>query len=64
MNKTLRTVRCPICRKETEWTPEARWRPFCSERCRMIDLGQWASEGWKIEGETSPAPDSPHEETD
>jgi endogenous inhibitor of DNA gyrase (YacG/DUF329 family) len=30
-----------------EWTPDNRWRPFCSERCKMIDLGAWASEEYK-----------------
>jgi len=31
-----------------EFTPRNKWRPFCSERCRMIDLGQWASESYRV----------------
>lgn len=34
-------VKCPTCGKPVEWSPEQRWRPFCSERCRLIDLGAW-----------------------
>ena len=40
-----------------EWTPQQRWRPFCSERCRLIDLGEWASNTRRI-----PVDDSPHED--
>ncbi|MBB1485469.1 DNA gyrase inhibitor YacG [Oceanospirillum sediminis] len=48
--KTL-TVNCPTCRCQIEWKPENQHRPFCSERCRLIDLGEWASESHKIAGE-------------
>ncbi|HZS12348.1 MAG TPA: DNA gyrase inhibitor YacG [Nitrospirales bacterium] len=41
------THRCPICRRETAWQ-DNRWRPFCSERCQLTDLGTWASEGYRI----------------
>lgn len=41
---------CPVCKKKTTWE-ENPWRPFCSERCKLIDLGKWASEGYKIPGE-------------
>lgn len=37
------TFACPTCQKPVEWNAEARWRPFCSERCRLIDLGAWFS---------------------
>ncbi|HSV18676.1 MAG TPA: DNA gyrase inhibitor YacG [Casimicrobiaceae bacterium] len=43
-----RTVRCPQCNALVEWTPDSRWRPFCSERCKMIDLGAWASGAYRI----------------
>lgn len=36
-------VNCPTCEKEVIWTPENKYRPFCSQRCRLIDLGEWAS---------------------
>ncbi|MCW5586842.1 MAG: DNA gyrase inhibitor YacG [Chromatiales bacterium] len=37
-------VACPTCGKKIEWTPAQKWRPFCSERCKMIDLGEWLAE--------------------
>ena len=43
-----KVVNCPRCRAAVEWIPENRHRPFCSERCRMIDLGTWASEGYRV----------------
>ncbi len=42
-------VACPTCGKEMEWDPENRFRPFCSERCKLIDLGKWANEEYRIE---------------
>lgn len=45
---TTRIVSCPKCGKPAEWSPANRFRPFCSERCRMIDLGAWASESYRI----------------
>lgn len=44
-------VACPHCGKPVEWSPASKWRPFCSERCRLIDLGQWFSEEHAIPGE-------------
>lgn len=41
---------CPTCKNTTTWE-ENPWRPFCSERCKLIDLGKWASEEYRIEGE-------------
>ncbi len=43
-----RKVACPICGKAAEYSPANPWRPFCSERCKLIDLGQWASERYRI----------------
>ena len=40
-------IRCPICKKKGEWE-ENLSRPFCSERCKMIDLGNWASEAYRF----------------
>lgn len=42
-------IRCPVCKQLTTWE-ENPWRPFCSERCRLIDLGAWASEEYRISG--------------
>ena len=54
-------VSCPICGAAVVWTSENRWRPFCSERCKLIDLGQWATEKYRVpvvpEPEENGAPD-------
>lgn len=50
MNKQ-RTVKCPTCGKTVEWSSDNPWRPFCSERCKLIDLGEWAEETHRIPGE-------------
>ena len=39
---------CPNCKKATSLGTDNEWRPFCSERCRMIDLGDWINESNKI----------------
>jgi endogenous inhibitor of DNA gyrase (YacG/DUF329 family) len=51
-------VDCPVCGRRTEYSPANRWRPFCSERCKLIDLGQWASDGYVIPGDP-PDPEEP-----
>lgn len=43
-----RIVRCPHCKGDSEWSPANPWRPFCSERCKMIDLGAWSSESYRV----------------
>jgi endogenous inhibitor of DNA gyrase (YacG/DUF329 family) len=40
-------VKCPTCRADTPWTGNP-YRPFCSERCQLIDLGAWTSERYRI----------------
>lgn len=59
MTKEMTVVLCPTCRKAVAWTPEARWRPFCSERCRLIDLGEWISERRRIPDPDDTASGSP-----
>jgi endogenous inhibitor of DNA gyrase (YacG/DUF329 family) len=44
------TVACPTCRAEVEWSDATPWRPFCSARCRGIDLGDWASNRFVVAG--------------
>lgn len=46
-------VACPTCQKETEWNTSNSFRPFCSERCKLIDLGEWANESRTIPGTPS-----------
>jgi len=41
-------VKCPTCQTEIEWDKNNAFRPFCSERCRLIDLGDWANETHRI----------------
>lgn len=43
-----RTVACPRCGARALFAPENRWRPFCSERCRIVDLGNWATEAYRV----------------
>ncbi|MCB1957994.1 MAG: DNA gyrase inhibitor YacG [Rhodocyclaceae bacterium] len=52
-----RMVKCPQCGQPALWAPDNRWRPFCSERCRQIDLGAWASDQYRVAG-SEPAGDS------
>jgi endogenous inhibitor of DNA gyrase (YacG/DUF329 family) len=44
-------VKCPHCGRSLEWSVANTWRPFCSERCKLIDLGAWFKEGHAIPGE-------------
>ena len=44
----VRVVNCPQCGKPVAWDIANRFRPFCSERCRVIDLGAWATESYRI----------------
>jgi endogenous inhibitor of DNA gyrase (YacG/DUF329 family) len=58
----MRAVRCPSCRQETAWTGNP-FRPFCSDRCRVLDLAAWADERYRIAGEPVPAePTTPGED--
>lgn len=45
---TPREVRCPECGRASLWSAENPWRPFCSQRCKQIDLGAWASESYRV----------------
>jgi len=44
-------VACPTCKKQVSWNEKALFRPFCSERCKLIDLGEWAAEEKVIPGQ-------------
>lgn len=43
-------VKCPTCEKAVAWKDDNECKPFCSQRCKLIDLGEWASEGHRIAG--------------
>lgn len=51
MTDAVRKVDCPQCGTPAPYHADNPWRPFCSERCRLIDLGEWASEGYQIAAE-------------
>lgn len=53
----VKTVRCPCCSGPSVYAPSNAFRPFCSERCKNMDFGAWASEGFKLpmeEADTDP----------
>lgn len=52
-----REVICPTCGKPALFSPENRFRPFCSERCKLIDIGAWASGAYVVPGQAEPLPD-------
>lgn len=43
-----RIVPCPTCGGDSVFEPSNLWRPFCSERCRLVDLGAWANEDFRV----------------
>ncbi|MBV5308859.1 DNA gyrase inhibitor YacG [Chromatium okenii] len=51
-------VNCPHCGKPVEWVATSIWRPFCSQRCRWIDFGDWIDERHRIVDQTAPSADS------
>jgi endogenous inhibitor of DNA gyrase (YacG/DUF329 family) len=51
---TARIVNCPTCKQGVKWTAANTNRPFCSDRCKLIDLGSWAAEDHRIPAETAP----------
>ncbi|HNA29368.1 MAG TPA: DNA gyrase inhibitor YacG [Thiobacillaceae bacterium] len=53
MAEKFTIVACPTCGKDVEWRPESLWRPFCSERCKLIDLGEWSTEKYRVPAESS-----------
>ena len=59
---TQAKVNCPRCGKEVIWAPTSEYRPFCSERCQLIDLGDWAAEKHRVSGDAH-YDDVPHEES-
>nr|WP_083839484.1 DNA gyrase inhibitor YacG [Methylophaga frappieri] len=52
-------VECPNCGQKVAWSTENKWRPFCCERCKLIDLGDWAAENHRIAGESVTPPEDP-----
>ena len=61
MSKSTRTAPCPQCRQPASLDPANRFRPFCSERCKLLDLGEWFAGRYSIptaqDDETPSGPD-------
>lgn len=59
------TVPCPGCGAQVAWCAESPWRPFCSERCKLLDLSGWLLEEYRIPEPPDPeAPDPPDPDED
>lgn len=56
---TPKIVPCPGCGGDSVYGPQNAYRPFCSERCKQIDLGAWANEGFRMPAD-APADDLPY----
>lgn len=54
MSTKLSDIHCPTCQKKNTWKPDNTFKPFCSERCKLIDLGAWADESHRIPSEEKP----------
>lgn len=46
--RPVKVVACPSCGADVRWEPASIYRPFCSERCRLVDLGAWAAGDYRI----------------
>ena len=53
-------TRCPLCKKEAAWDNNP-FRPFCSERCRVVDLGRWVDEEYRVSEPLLPRPEETEE---
>jgi endogenous inhibitor of DNA gyrase (YacG/DUF329 family) len=59
-----RKVPCPTCGEPSVFEPFNPYRPFCSERCRLIDLGAWADEAYRVPGKPADDANGGSEEQD
>jgi endogenous inhibitor of DNA gyrase (YacG/DUF329 family) len=66
MSSQPKLVACPTCGRNVPWMQANAWRPFCSERCKLIDLGAWADESYRIpvtESKNAPEEDDPSDKS-
>ncbi len=56
-----RKIHCPTCDAPDTWKEDNPYKPFCSSRCKLIDLGEWANESRKIPGEGADKVDDANE---
>lgn len=59
MSERALKVNCPTCKEIVAWNEKNAFRPFCSERCKLIDFGEWASERHSIAGDPVDPEDLP-----
>ena len=52
-DKAARTIACPACGGPSRYASDNAFRPFCSQRCRNLDLGAWASERYRVDASSS-----------
>ncbi|WP_210398182.1 DNA gyrase inhibitor YacG [Motiliproteus sediminis] len=64
MSQKNTTYPCPHCQKKVTWRSDNPYRPFCSERCRLIDLGAWANEEYQVPASQESLEDSLDPESD
>lgn len=60
-SKNPPVVACPHCGHEHQWDTNNHFRPFCSERCKLIDLGKWANGEYRVEQREQELPDTNHQ---
>lgn len=63
-NLKIQKVKCPHCKKEILWLPDNPFRPFCSDRCRLIDLGAWAEQKYAVATQATEIPLDEFDESD
>jgi endogenous inhibitor of DNA gyrase (YacG/DUF329 family) len=63
MTTDKNNIACPTCNKKGTWTADNPVRPFCSERCKLIDLGDWASEKFRVPTNESVDPHKDEDES-
>ena len=56
-------MKCPTCGKSIDWKDNP-FRPFCSERCQLVDLGRWVEGEYRVPGESASHEQMPHEPTE
>lgn len=62
-NSTIKTFPCPRCGQASQWQDNA-FRPFCSERCKIIDLGAWANDEYRLPTQDSSSEITPEHDQD
>lgn len=62
--KTTKKISCPHCGKKNTWQTSNPFKPFCSERCKLIDLGQWADEKYRVPTKDAPSSEGSPDDND